>query len=369
MNPSEFDVRCMERALELARRGEGFVEPNPMVGCVIAQNDQIVGEGWHTAFGQPHAEIEALRVAGAAAAGATMYTTLEPCCHEGQTGPCTEAILAAGIRRVVTAQVDPFIMVNGLGVRDLKRAGIDVEVGLLEAQAKALNAPFIKLMSQDCPWIIAKWAMSLDGKIATHTGESQWITGDESRRAVHDLRGRVDAILVGRNTAVRDNPMLTARPAGPRVATRVVLDSKGRLPATHQLSTTAGAFPTLVLVGPEADVENCQRLMDTGCEVFMCESRERGPMLREVLSELAARRLTNVLVEGGGEVLGSLLDAGQIDEVHIFVAPKLIGGATAATPIAGQGITALNGALPLAGLQIEQLGEDFYLRGRTRRPN
>jgi diaminohydroxyphosphoribosylaminopyrimidine deaminase/5-amino-6-(5-phosphoribosylamino)uracil reductase len=367
MTSSEFDIRCMERALDLARRGEGFVEPNPMVGCVIAQGDQVVGEGWHTAFGQPHAEIEALRVAGAAAAGATLYTTLEPCCHEGQTGPCTEAILAAGVRRVVAAQLDPFIMVNGLGVRDLKNAGLDVEIGLLEAKAKALSAPFIKLMSQDCPWMIAKWAMSLDGKIATHTGESQWITGDASRRAVHALRGRVDAILVGRNTAVRDNPLLTARPPGPRVATRVVLDSKGSLPATHQLATTAGAYPTLILVGPEADLENCQRLLDAGCEVFMCESRERGPMLREVLSELAARRFTNVLVEGGGEILGSLLDARQIDEVHVFIAPKLIGGAAAVPAIGGQGAAELANILTLQHLTVEQLGADVYLHGRTRR--
>src|SRR5688572_25001496 len=186
----------MARALELARRGEGLVEPNPMVGCVIAQGDRVVGEGWHTAFGQPHAEIEAMRVAGAAAAGATMYVTLEPCCHAGQTPPCTDAIIAAGIRRVVAAQVDPFIMVNGLGVRELQKAGIAVEIGLFEAAAREINAPFIKLMSQDCPWIIAKWAMSLDGKIATRTGDSQWITGDPSRRVVHALRGRVDAILV-----------------------------------------------------------------------------------------------------------------------------------------------------------------------------
>jgi diaminohydroxyphosphoribosylaminopyrimidine deaminase/5-amino-6-(5-phosphoribosylamino)uracil reductase len=357
----------MTRALELARRGEGFVEPNPMVGCVIAQGERVIGEGWHTAFGQPHAEIEALRVAGGAAAGATMYVTLEPCCHEGQTPPCTEAIIAAGIRRVVTALVDPFIMVNGLGVRELQEAGLEVEVGLLEALAKDVNAPFIKLMTLDCPWIIAKWAMSLDGKIAARTGDSQWITGKESQRATHRLRGRVDAILVGRNTAVHDNPLLTARPAGPRVATRVVLDSKATLPPTHQLATTSATYPTLVLVGPEADVENCQRLVEAGCEVFMCESREREPMLREVLSELAARRMTNVLVEGGGELLGSLLDAGQIDEVHVFIGPKLIGGAEAVPAIGGQGIASLQEALSLANVSVERLEDDMYIHGRTRR--
>jgi diaminohydroxyphosphoribosylaminopyrimidine deaminase/5-amino-6-(5-phosphoribosylamino)uracil reductase len=177
----------------------------------------------------------------------------------------------------------------------------------------------------------------------------------------------MDAILVGRNTAVRDNPLLTARPSGPRVATRVVVDSKASLPATHQLAATAGTYPTLILVGPQADLENCRRLMDAGCEVFMCESREREPLLREVLSELAARRLTNVLVEGGGELLGSLLDARQIDEVHVFIAPKLIGGATAPTAMAGKGVAALRETLSLVELYVERLGDDVHLHGRVRR--
>ncbi|HTU24438.1 MAG TPA: bifunctional diaminohydroxyphosphoribosylaminopyrimidine deaminase/5-amino-6-(5-phosphoribosylamino)uracil reductase RibD, partial [Pirellulales bacterium] len=212
----EFDVWHMARALELAARGLGRVEPNPLVGCTIVNQGDVVGEGWHGQFGGPHAEIEALRVAGPHAAGATMYVTLEPCAHFGKTPPCTQAIVAAGIRRVVAATVDPFPAVGGQGLTELREAGIEVSVGQSAEEARRLNAPYFKLVETGRPWLIAKWAMTLDGKIATRSGASRWISSRDSRQIVHALRGRVDAVLVGIGTALADDPLLTARPAGPR---------------------------------------------------------------------------------------------------------------------------------------------------------
>ncbi len=214
MQQNEFDASHMARALELAARGEGWVEPNPMVGCVIMRDGEIVGEGYHQRFGGPHAEVKALQLAGPRAAGADVYVTLEPCCHHGKTPPCTQALIAAGVRRVVVAQSDPFAQVAGQGCAELAQAGIDVETGLLETEARQLNAPYLKLVASGRPWIIAKWAMTLDGKMATASGDSRWISCEASRAIVHRIRGRVDAIMVGRNTAATDDPLLTARPSG-----------------------------------------------------------------------------------------------------------------------------------------------------------
>jgi diaminohydroxyphosphoribosylaminopyrimidine deaminase/5-amino-6-(5-phosphoribosylamino)uracil reductase len=360
------DGAMMRRALELARRGQGHVEPNPMVGCVIVAQGAVVGEGWHRAFGEAHAEVEALSAAGPRAAGATLYVTLEPCCHYGQTPPCTEAILRAGVRRVVAAMQDPFPLVDGSGLAALRGAGVTVEMGLCQDAARAVNAPFLKLIERHAPWIIAKWAMTLDGKIATASGESRWISGEASRRVVHELRGRVDAIMVGRKTAVLDDPLLVARPAGPRVATRVVLDSAASLPVGHQLVRTAREVDTLVAVGTAAPAERCQRLSEAGCEVFMGLSHDRTERLVELLEELAGRRMTNVLVEGGGELVGSLLDLGHVDEVHVLVAAKLVGGIGAPSPVAGRGRGALADAVGLVDPTVQQVGEDVYVHGRVR---
>ena len=357
----------MQRALELAAQGQGCVEPNPMVGCVIAQGAEIIGEGWHRRFGEAHAEIEALRMAGRRAAGATLVVTLEPCCHHGKTPPCTQAVIQSGIRRVVVAQRDPFPQVDGGGLAELRAAGIEVEVGLLEAAARRLNAPYLKLLQTGIPWIIAKWAMTLDGKTATATGASQWISGEAARRVVHRLRGRVDVILVGRKTALLDDPLLTARPPGPRVALRVVADTHGSLPSAHQLVQTAREVPVLIAVGPEVPAADRQRLAEAGCEVFVCQADSHAQRLDELLREFGRRRLTNVLVEGGGRLLGSLLDARRIDEVHVFIAPKLVGGAAARPPIAGEGIDDVAQALPLDSPEVERVGADVYVHGRVLR--
>jgi diaminohydroxyphosphoribosylaminopyrimidine deaminase/5-amino-6-(5-phosphoribosylamino)uracil reductase len=366
MSQVEFDSWHMARALELALRGEGHVEPNPMVGCVIAGPGGVVGEGWHRRFGEEHAEIAALRAAGSAARGATAYVTLEPCCHTGKTPPCTKALIAAGIRRVMAAQLDPFAAVRGRGFAELATAGVDVEVGLMEADARRVNAPYLKLLATGRPWLIAKWAMTLDGKIATRTGDSRWITSPEARQIGQALRGRVDAILVGRGTAAADDPLLLARPAGPRLATRVVLDTCGSISSESRLVCTANEGPVLIVVGEQCSQENRGRLAAARCEVFVAPGSSPAERLDALLAELGRRRMTNVLVEGGSQLLGSLWDARAINEIYAFIAPKILGGAEAPSPIAGLGIGQIADALTLESPTVQQLGPDVCISGRLK---
>jgi len=373
----ELGALFMSRALELATRGEGFVEPNPMVGCVIVRDGAVVGEGWHQKFGGPHAEIEALRVAGQAARGATAFVTLEPCCHHGKTPPCTEALIAAGIRRVICAQRDPYSEVSGAGIAALETAGVAVQVGMLAEQAQSLNAPYLKLVTTGRPWVIAKWAMSLDGKIATRTGDSRWISGEASREIVHRLRGHMDAIIVGRGTVEHDDPLLTARPPGPRTATRIVVDSRASISSERRLVQTARDFPLMIAAGAGAPQENIDRLGAAGGEVIVCRSArddssksndDHHPVpIGALLDELGRRRMTNVLVEGGGAVLGSFCDAGAVDEVHVFIAPKIIGGFGALAPVAGQGIDGIASVLNLVDVETRHVDDDLYLSGRVAR--
>jgi diaminohydroxyphosphoribosylaminopyrimidine deaminase/5-amino-6-(5-phosphoribosylamino)uracil reductase len=268
---------------------------------------------------------------------------------------------------VVAAQRDPFPAVAGGGLAELTAAGVEVELGLLEAEARRLGAPYLKLVRTGRPWIIAKWAMTLDGKIASRTGDSRWISGPESRQVVHALRGRVDAVVVGLGTAARDDPLLTARPPGPRTALRVVLDTHASLGSESQLVRTARETPLMVAVGQDADAVQRQRLAEAGCEVFVCDGATHADRLAALLDELGRRRFTNVLVEGGGRLLGSLLDAGQIDEVHVFVAPRLLGGAAALSPMAGNGIVRVSEALVVEAPEVRQVGSDLYLQGRVLR--
>jgi diaminohydroxyphosphoribosylaminopyrimidine deaminase / 5-amino-6-(5-phosphoribosylamino)uracil reductase len=347
------DADGMARALALAERGRGFVEPNPLVGAVVVRDGRLVGEGWHQRYGQAHAEVNALAVAGESARGAALYVTLEPCCHFGKTPPCTDAIIRAGVARVVAAMSDPFPQVSGKGAELLRQAGIVIEVGLCEAEARRLNAPYLKLLARGRPYVHAKWAMTLDGKIATRTGDSKWISNEASRRRVHELRGRMDAIVVGVGTVLADDPLLTARPPGPRTAVRVVLDHHGRTPTTSKLAQTARATPTWIVTTGEPAL----RLGALGCEVHSL------PGVGALLDEMGRRRMTNVLVEGGASVLGSFLDAGAIDEVHVFVAPRLAGGAGAKTAITGTGVERIAEAFLLSPARIELIGDDVYLHG------
>lgn len=352
------DADWMRWALELARRGRGFVEPNPLVGAVVVRDGARIGEGWHQAFGGPHAEIHALEMAGLLARGATLYVTLEPCCHWGKTPPCVDAVIRSGVKRVVAAMADPFPAVAGGGMRKLRDAGIDVTLGVLEADARSLNAPYLTLVTKDRPFVHAKWAMTLDGKIATRSGHSKWISGEKSRQIVHQLRGRMDAIVVGAGTVRADDPLLTARPPGPRSALRIIVSSKGLLPAGCQLLQTAREVPVMMAGSAIAEDQRAS-LASAGCEVLSIDS------IGKLLTELGRRRFTNVLVEGGAGLLGAFRDAGLIDEVHVFVAPILVGGSAAVSPMAGTGADMIGNGLHLGSLSVERIGDDLYINGRT----
>ena len=358
----DVDERWMQRALELAERGRGDVEPNPLVGAVLVRAGEVVGEGWHQKFGQAHAEVNALAAAGESAAGATLYVTLEPCCHHGKTAPCTDALMAAGIRRVVAAMLDPFPQVAGSGAARLRAGGVQVEVGPGEAEARRLNAPYLKSLGTGRPYVHAKWAMSLDGKIATWTGDSKWISGEASRRWVHTLRGRMDAIIIGSGTVRADDPLLTARPPGPRTATRVVLAGPSGLSADSQLVKTARTTPVLAVTAATG-ADPLLDLQKAGGEVLHFPGADPVSMVWLLLDELGKRRMTNVLVEGGSRVLGSFRDALALDEVHVFIAPTLVGGAAAVTPIGGTGADKIASALRLSDVRIEMLEGDVLIHG------
>jgi len=360
-----FADSIMRRALELARRGTGSVEPNPAVGAVIVDDDgRVLGEGWHQKYGGPHAEVHAIVAAGTAARGANLFVTLEPCCHYGKTPPCSKAVIAAGLKRVFVAMRDPAPHVDGGGIQELREAGIDVQVGLLEPDALRLVAPFVQMVTLGRPWFHAKWAMTLDGKIASRTGHSQWITNTASRAVVHRLRGRMDAILVGIGTALADDPLLTARPAGPRIATRIVIDSKLRLPVDTQLVKTVSQAPVLVVTTNSAPSDRIDCLRAAGVEVLAIESDQTGrPSLLVLAHELGRRRLTNVLIEGGSEIAGAFFDAGLVNEVHTFIAPKLLGGRSALSPIAGMGLEAVPDLGSIDHPEIDILEGDVYIHG------
>jgi diaminohydroxyphosphoribosylaminopyrimidine deaminase/5-amino-6-(5-phosphoribosylamino)uracil reductase len=362
---SQVDQQHMKHALRLALRGLGLVEPNPLVGCVIAIGERVVAEGWHQQFGGPHAEVVALRAAADQdLSRATMYVTLEPCSHHGKTPPCVDAILAAGVRRLYVAQEDPFPAVRGHGIQALVSKGVDVSVGLLGEETRQLTAPYFKLVEQSRPWVLAKWAMSLDGKIATRTGNSKWISNDRAREIVHRLRGRVDGIIIGRQTAACDDPLLTARPPGPRNAARIVLDSRARLNPQSQLVRTAQQTPVIVAVGANAPPQSCDLLRAAGCEIVRCQLADENQCLMELLDELGRRRMTNVLLEGGADVLGSFLDRQLIDEAHVFIAPKLLGGANAVPAVRGCGIAEVADAVRMVNPVVEILDDNIYIHGR-----
>ncbi|MBM4010302.1 MAG: bifunctional diaminohydroxyphosphoribosylaminopyrimidine deaminase/5-amino-6-(5-phosphoribosylamino)uracil reductase RibD [Planctomycetota bacterium] len=361
MASSPFDEVVMRRALELASRGRGFVEPNPPVGAVVTRDGAVIGEGWHERFGGPHAEVAALRAAGERARGGTLYVTLEPCCHHGKTPPCTDAIRAAGVTRVVIATGDPFPLVAGRGIAALREAGIDVEVGVLAREAERLTAPFRTLVTRGRPWVIAKWAMSLDGRLTTAVGQGRWISSAESRGLVHDLRTRIDAIAVGIGTALADDPLLTPRPddaadSGPRRPLRIVLDGRARLSPTSTLVRTAREAPVLVATGPDAPADRITMLEAAGCEVWRGADRDPAARTGALLAELGRRQATHLLVEGGTTLLAGMFAAGQVDEAWTFVAPVIIGGATIGMPPLPAGVR----------LTIEDVsfpGGDVFVRG------
>ncbi|MGD1878257.1 MAG: bifunctional diaminohydroxyphosphoribosylaminopyrimidine deaminase/5-amino-6-(5-phosphoribosylamino)uracil reductase RibD [Kiloniellaceae bacterium] len=350
----------MRAALTLAARGLGRVAPNPAVGCLIVKDGRIVGRGWTQPGGRPHAETEALRQAGAAAAGATAYVTLEPCAHHGKTPPCAEALVAAGVARVVAALEDPDTRVAGRGLTILREAGVTVEAGVCRAQAERLNAGFLKRVIKGQPLVVLKLATSLDGRIATHSGDSQWITGDLARRRAHLLRSRADAILVGSGTAVLDNPRLDVRLPGleDRKPLRVVVDGRLRLPLTHDLVARAGEIPTLLVTHDGNPRERLKAYEAAGVEVIQVETDDDGHVsLAAALSVLGERGITRLLVEGGGHLAASLLRGGLVDRLAWFQAPLVIGGDGIAA-VSGFGVDRLGQAPKFLQAAMAQLGRD-----------
>ena len=368
------DAVWMQRALELAAHGRGTTHPNPMVGCVLVQDDAVVGEGWHERAGGPHAEASALAAAGERARGATAYVTLEPCAHQGRTPPCADALVAAGVARVVVASPDPDARVAGAGIDRLRAAGIAVEEGVLQRDADALNAAYLVHRREGRPWVRYKTAMTLDGKIATRTGRSRWITGPAARALVHGWRHGADAVAVGVSTLLQDDPALTTRlegPAGPgRTPRKLIFDGVARTPVTAR-AFEAGPDGTparvTIVVGPDAPAARIAALEERGAHVLRVAARQGRPDVREALRVLATDGVVELLLEGGGTLAWSFLEAGAIDRVAWFVAPKLIGG-RGASPLAGLGVATLDEAYALADWRVERLGDDLLIEGDLVRP-
>lgn len=358
------DRRYMRRALELAARARGRTAPNPMVGAVVVSGGELVGEGWHRRAGEAHAEVNAFRAAGSAARGATLYVTLEPCCHWGRTPPCTDAVLASGVRRVVVAMPDPFPKVGGGGLRILREAGLEVEVGLLEAEARELNRAYLKAVQSGLPWVTLKMAVSLDGRIATRTGDSRWITGPAARRHVHRLRDWNDAVLTGIGTVRADDPELTARNPGARNPLRVVVDARADTPLDSRLVRSARAVPTLLATGPGSDVSPYEA---AGLAVERVPAPDGRIALEPLLRRLVQRDVHSVLCEAGGELAGSLLDGGLVDEVAWFIAPLVIGGRLAPAAVGGTGAARMADALRLQDVRTRRFGADLAIFGYVAR--
>ncbi len=364
------DVEYMRRALELADRAAGRTSPNPMVGAVIVRDDgTVVGEGYHERAGADHAEVVALDRAGEKARGATMYVTLEPCVHYGKTPPCADAIIGAGIARVVAALEDPHELVAGRGIERLREAGIEVEVGVLEQEARRLNEAHIKFSETGLPFVYMKYAMSLDGKVATRTRDARWVTGDAARRRVHELRARLDAVMVGSGTVQTDDPELTARlPDGHgRDPVRIVLNSGATLDAEARVFTVESDAPTWLIVGEDCPDEQTRRFRSGRTEVLGCPASDGRIDLRAALRLLGERGIRSVLLEGGPRLSTAALDRGLVDKILCFVAPIIVGGSGSPTPVEGNGVERMADALRLEEVEIETLGQDVLIQGYVRR--
>lgn len=354
----------MRLALELAEKARGRTSPNPMVGAVIIKDGEVVGKGYHQKAGTPHAEVHALLDAGNRAVGATMYVTLEPCSHVGRTPPCSDAVIKAGISQVYVAMEDPNPLVAGQGIRRMENAGIKVHIGLMENEARRLNEIFIKFITTKRPFVLLKWAMTLDGKIAARSGHSKWVTGSQAREMVHRLRDQYDSILVGIDTVITDNPELTCRlPAGGRDPVRIVLDSNARMPIDARVISQESTVPTYVAITGEASQERV-KLLQGKVEILKIASDTHGRVgLPELLSKLGEMEISSVLVEGGSTIAAAFLEAKLVDKVMAFVAPKIVGGVQAQGPVGGKGGETMDQAINLTGVNFGQVGEDYFLEG------
>lgn len=360
------DLQFMERAAALAEKGKGKVNPNPLVGAVIVRHGAVIGEGWHEYYGGLHAERNAFACCSASAQGATLYVTLEPCCHYGKTPPCTEAIITNGISRVVVGLPDPNPLVAGKGIQQLQAAGIEVvRCPEMEEKLREQNRVFLKYIATGKPWVTLKTAMTLDGKIATYTGDSRWVTGEESRRRVQEMRREYMGIMVGIGTVLADDPLLNCRLEGEgRQPIRIVVDSHGRIPLESRLVKTARQYRTIVAHTAAVDAEQIKALQEAGIETLCCKSEEGKVEVTDLLSRLGAMKIDGILLEGGGTLDEAFLRKHQVDEVFAFIAPKIIGGREAKTPVEGTGIERMQDAVLLSDLQVEKVGRDILVQGK-----
>jgi diaminohydroxyphosphoribosylaminopyrimidine deaminase / 5-amino-6-(5-phosphoribosylamino)uracil reductase len=371
---TETDLAHLARAIELASRGAAAVRPNPVVGAVVARDGEILGEGWHEEFGAAHAEVNAIEACGLAdLSDATLYVSLEPCCHEGKTPPCTDAIVQAGLKRVVVASDDPTEKASGRGLGILRDEGVEVVMaeGELATRARLLNQAFRKHARVGRPWVLFKSAMTLDGKVATRVGDSQWISGEQSRALAHRWRASVDAVVVGIGTALADDPQLTARPDGlladlPHQPRRVVFDSLARLPPGSQLVSAATQVPLTVIVSRAAARADTDALEAAGVQVLVATGENEPARVRSALDQLGAQGVASVLLEGGPHLAGAFLDAAEIDEIRLFLAPLLLGGRTARDPLEGEGVERISEALRALTFDCERVGEDLLVSARLR---
>lgn len=367
------EEKYMRRAIELAKKGSGHVNPNPLVGAVIVRDGEIIGEGYHECYGQLHAERNAIANAkkrGNSLEGSTIYVTLEPCCHYGKTPPCTEAIIEEKIARVVVGSDDPNPLVSGKGFQMLREKGIEVIPHFLKEECDAMNHVFFHYICTGTPYVAMKYAMTMDGKIACYTGDSKWVTGEESRAHVQTLRNHYKGIMAGIGTVLADDPMLNCRIEGGRDPIRIIADSHLRIPMDSQLVRTAGQQPLIVACLPDADEEKAAQLQEKGVEVLripgvttadITEEQKEVISLPVLMKELGARKIDGILLEGGGQLNESALQAGIVDRIYCYIAPKIFGGAQAKTPVEGQGLTRAADAWQFNRIGMQEFGQDILL--------
>lgn len=353
----------MKRALRLAKRGGGFVNPNPQVGAVIVKDGEIVGEGYHEKFGGPHAEVEALRDAGESALEATLYVTLEPCVHYGKTPPCTEKIIESGLDRVYVAIEDPNPSVAGKGIKKLREEGVEVSLGLMEDEARKINEIYLHYVKTERPFVLLKLAMTLDGKIATRTGDARWISSEHSRELVHELRARYSAVGVGVNTVIADDPRLNARNAEGPDGARFVFDSKGRTPGDSRIFTLSSPAPTVMAVGEDVPGDRLNKFEEREAKVWKIRKEEGRLALDRLLERMGEAGYDSLLVEGGGEIAWSFLDRNLVDKIRFFFSPKIVGGREAVPSVGGKGRARVKDAVEIEDMTLERIGEDVSLVG------
>jgi diaminohydroxyphosphoribosylaminopyrimidine deaminase/5-amino-6-(5-phosphoribosylamino)uracil reductase len=361
------DDQWMMKAIELAKKGQGYVNPNPKVGAVIVKNGKVIGEGYHKIFGQAHAEMNAINSVKGTCKGAVIYVTLEPCFHYGKTPPCVDAIIREKFKRVVIGMKDPNPNVAGKSIQKLKEKGISVTVGVLESECRKLNPGFLKLVNEKKPYIVMKTAMTLDGKIATVSGESRWITGGESRKKVHELRHELQGIMVGINTVLRDNPMLTARREKESCQpVRIVVDSCGKIPLDSNIVQSATEYNTIVITTERIKTEKLHLLTDFGVTVEQVKTVEGRVDINDMIMRLGELSINSILQEGGGTLNDSMLRSGNVDEVICFISPKIFGGKLAKTPVEGTGVSGIEEAYQLEKISFELVGEDLCVKGMVK---